>query len=93
MKERYNKHEIAVIVLFVGILFAMLFGMAAPSVCRRLGISLPGTGKNDAANEASQCGNHTACKTCSEKRVVFSEQFLPFFPYISEQLSIAKTCA
>ncbi len=53
MKERYNKHEIAVIVLFVGILFAMLFGMAAPSVCRRLGISLPGTGKNDAANEAS----------------------------------------
>ena len=46
MKERYNKHEIAVIVLFVGILFAMLFGMAAPSVCRRLGISLPGTGKN-----------------------------------------------
>ena len=31
MKERYNKHEIAVIVLFVGILFAMLFGMAAPS--------------------------------------------------------------
>lgn len=32
MKERYNKHEIAVIVLFVGILFAMLFGMAG-AVC------------------------------------------------------------
>ncbi len=51
MKERYNKHEIAVIVLFVGILFAMLFGMAAPSVCRRLVISLQGD-KNGSDAEA-----------------------------------------
>ena len=47
----------------------------------------------DAATKTSRCGNSAACKTCSEKRVVFSEQFLPFSPYISEQLSIAKVCA
>ena len=54
MKERYNKHEIAVIVLFVGILFAMLFGMAAPSVCRRLGISLPGSENSSDTGTATE---------------------------------------